>query len=481
MSEHINEQIEKMPEQTKGNGIGKLLTKKVAIIGGVAGIAVAAVVGLGIYNAPVNRLNRQLDLAHKYLEEQDFEQAVIAFNEAIEIDERCIEAYAGGIEAYLQSGNTEELSVFYEKALEVVRSASNEEMQGNTDDICAIYGAADEVYDDLNKSLEILEEGRAAVGEIPEAEDIETDLSNTLTEYLDKLLSEKNYAEAKTLIEKHKSDELDVDLNSYLATVEKEEKAEAEKVAFLSEVYKFMENGEAFSLTNWTYKKEVATPFVQNMESDCSVYIPEDAMGLNGLGVGVYKFGVTSQVETPYYFYYGYYKDGVRQGEGISLYNFGDAMTVLFEGNWENDAPNGEGKEATYGPNGDVYVSGNLVNGLWDGEVSTYCDDWFEGTEYFMTWSASNGVPSEDKTSEYASLYAPVSYNTTANGGEVIASGGFFTRGYDYEALKEDEYIYAYDQKRYLWTTLNSTIGVLGYGTEWEDYGKQWAELELDN
>lgn len=471
-----------MSEQTNVRGIANLLKKRATVIGIVVGVVVVVVLGgLGIYNSPANRLERQLDLGQKYLEEQNYEQATVAFNKAIEIDDKCLEAYAGAIEAYVQSGNTEGLTVFYETALEAVRNASVEEIQESMDEVCSIYSAADEVYDDLDKTLEILEEGYVVVDEVPEAEDVESDLGRILIEYLDKLLSEKNYAEAKTLIEKHKSDELDVDLNSYLTTVEKEEKAEAEKVAFLSEVYKFMEDGEAFSLTNWTYKKEVATPFVQNMESDCSVYIPEDAMGLNGLGVGVYKFGVTSQVETPYYFYYGYYKDGVRQGEGISLYNFGDAMTVLFEGNWENDAPNGEGKEATYGPNGDVYVSGNLVNGLWEGEVSTYCDDWFEGTEYFMTWSASNGVPTEDKTSEYASLYAPVSHNTTANGGGVIGAGFGFTRGLDYEALKEDEYIYAYDQKRYLWTTLDSTIGVLGYGTEWEDYGKQWAELEFDN
>ncbi len=443
-----------MIEKLKSNMKTKSFSKIIIAIGIV--VAIAILIGLGIYNSPVNRLKRQLDLGQKYLEEQNYEQAVIAFNKAIEIDDRCLEAYVGGIEAYLQMGNTEELTVFYESALEVVRSISKEECQKNSDAICTIYSAAYEVYDDWDKALEILQEAYTKLEGMPEAEIIKEKLSKILKDYLDKLIKEKKFEEIKALIEKYKG--IEANLDSYIDLIEKAEKEEQEKVAFFGDIFEWMKEGKYSSLTDWTYKKEIATPFVNNMESDYCVYIPEDSSGLNGMGVGVYKFGIETDRGPAYYFYYGNYENGVRKGEGITLYNNGDAMTVLFYGNWENDAPNGEGMEVLYGPNSDVYVSGNLVNGLWDGEVSHYCDNWFEGITHTITYTAINGIPTEDKTAEYISLYPQENKKT-----------GMITLNYDLY-LDEDEYIYAYDQKYHLFIRKDAKIGVLGYGTQWEEW-----------
>ena len=98
------------------NNASKKKDNKVLMGGIIAAVilVLAAGIGFGIYNSPSNRLSRQLDLGQKYLEEMDYEQAKIAFEEAIAIDEKCTEAYIGLTEAYI--GMNE-----YDKALETAQ------------------------------------------------------------------------------------------------------------------------------------------------------------------------------------------------------------------------------------------------------------------------------------------------------------------------------------------------------------------------
>lgn len=60
-----------------------------------------------------SKLQEQLDLGQKYLAEADFENALIAFETAIEIDDKCVEAYIGAAEAYIGLGEPQ-------KALEIL-------------------------------------------------------------------------------------------------------------------------------------------------------------------------------------------------------------------------------------------------------------------------------------------------------------------------------------------------------------------------
>ena len=93
------------------NRLPKKKNNKVIIIGIILTAIIAFVVGLIIYNSSDNSISEQLDLGQKYLEEQDYEQAVIAFNTVIEIDDKCVEAYIGLAETYIRMGE-------YDKALE---------------------------------------------------------------------------------------------------------------------------------------------------------------------------------------------------------------------------------------------------------------------------------------------------------------------------------------------------------------------------
>ena len=96
----------------------------------------------------------QYDLGIRYLEEENYEDAIVAFSEAIKIDPNRTPAYIGRGDAYILSGETEEhlelALVDYQQVL-------------NLDDTVpgAYLGIAD-VYirqGDYDKALEILKDG----------------------------------------------------------------------------------------------------------------------------------------------------------------------------------------------------------------------------------------------------------------------------------------------------------------------------------
>ena len=96
------------------NSLAKKKTNKGIIIGIIVAAIIAFMIGIIIYNGSDNDVSEQLDLGQKYLEDQDYEQAIVAFNKAIEIDDKCSEAYVGLVETYIRMGE-------YDKALETAQ------------------------------------------------------------------------------------------------------------------------------------------------------------------------------------------------------------------------------------------------------------------------------------------------------------------------------------------------------------------------
>ena len=82
----------------------------------VAVIIIALAVGIGfvISRGSTKNLPEQLELGQKYMEEMDYEQAVVTFSGIIEIDDKCVEAYLGLTETYIRMGE-------YDKALETAQ------------------------------------------------------------------------------------------------------------------------------------------------------------------------------------------------------------------------------------------------------------------------------------------------------------------------------------------------------------------------
>lgn len=108
----------------------------------------------------------QYDLGVRYLSEGNYQEAIIAFTAAIEIDPKQAPAYVGRGDAYIGSGETEEnlaaAQADYEAAIEL-----------NETNACAYLGLAD-VYirkGDYDKALEVLRLGLEKTGQNQEIAD----------------------------------------------------------------------------------------------------------------------------------------------------------------------------------------------------------------------------------------------------------------------------------------------------------------------
>lgn len=177
--------VEKSDTSGKSNG------KKWGIIGGVALILIALIVGIRIYNSPKNRLSRQLDLGNRYLEEQNYEQAIVEFDKAVAIDPMNVDAYLGKAQAY-------------------------------------------EGMSDLENALETLWTGYDQTGD----EQIREVASGCLKSYIEQLIAEERYDETEALIEKYRDKVLGVDFQKYLDEID-ELKAEVELEELLANVPSF--------------------------------------------------------------------------------------------------------------------------------------------------------------------------------------------------------------------------------------------------
>ena len=136
-------------------------TKKLyMIIGAAIVIIIAILIGVNIYNSPQRRLERLLDLGNTYLDNGQYEEAALTFEQAIAIDDKCVEAYAGGVEAYVNLDDTAGMTAFYNKALTAVEGLDEGLVTEKIEYVAEIYLAADNVYGfDKARAIETLEQG----------------------------------------------------------------------------------------------------------------------------------------------------------------------------------------------------------------------------------------------------------------------------------------------------------------------------------
>lgn len=99
---------------------------------------IAVLVGVFVFittsaKNPDRELKLQLDLGARYLQENNYEQAIAAFDVAISIDPKCSEAYIGLANTYvamakeaIASGDTELAMGYYDMAIEVLERGINE-------------------------------------------------------------------------------------------------------------------------------------------------------------------------------------------------------------------------------------------------------------------------------------------------------------------------------------------------------------------
>lgn len=191
-----------------------------------------------------------------------------------------------------------------------------------------------------------------------------------------------------------------------------------------------------------------AEKLANSMAQTAYVYAPSGfSKDYSGIGCGLYTYGEPSvdeegNVHTKYYFYFGNYKNGVRSGYGFSFAKSKEGSYRGFEGNWENDAPEGFGAEyisnfisknspAEY----QSVIFGNFTKGIENGimtaliRLTDAAEEMFKGT-----YEATNGVaPSVPTVTENYELLTEVPQDQI-----VIAVIPSINKGYDiYNVLYE--------------------------------------------
>ena len=178
----------------------KNVRKKIIIIFSAIAVLLLNCAGIGIYNSPENRLARQLDLGYQYLQEGKYKEAVLVFEQIIAIDNKCIKAYAGELEAYIAIGDRANMEKFYEKALSVVGSLDEKTVKTNMDYIAEIYMSACYVYGEgTQQAAEVMEEGLQITHGRSE---VKKQLGNNYLIIADSKMNKKEYEEAMSTYHK---------------------------------------------------------------------------------------------------------------------------------------------------------------------------------------------------------------------------------------------------------------------------------------
>lgn len=173
----------------------------IIVIIAIVVIAVTAAAFFLTGSSAKNSYQTQYELGEQYLEEADYEQAVVAFTAAIEIEPEETDAYLGRAEAYIGLNDDESL----EAALTDCRTVID--LDGTK---TQAYISASEVYiirEEYEEAQSVLEEGLARNPEdedladaLEEAEDLieEAELTGRYQAYSEKLTQlQETYGEAK--------------------------------------------------------------------------------------------------------------------------------------------------------------------------------------------------------------------------------------------------------------------------------------------
>lgn len=433
----------------------------------VIGIAILAVVmavaGIGIYayNTPANRLNRLLDLGEKYLSEMNYEQAAVVFQDALEIEPSCLQAYAGGIEAYKGLDDTASLQIFYQNAVDTMTSMDNDTFNENMELAINIFIQAGDVYKDKPKdAADIIELGYdltdhdkriidplVEIYEIlvdiyqndgdydkeldiydkilevqPDNEDALHNRSERLEAYLELLISTGDVDKAEELIRKYQDVIDDVDFEKYISQVATLKEQIAIREDLLKRAYELMAAEDYVAMTEIDGSDE-ARAVAEALNGAPGIYTPDGfTEDYTGVAVGIYPYEYDN--ETDHYFYYGNFVNGIREGHGI---RFGSSSThySIYDGPWQNDSPNGEGAYTTYNRQSEdeeygsyciMTETGNFTNGLHDGEFTRILNEINHDFSFTGSYIADNGQVSDvwDQYPQYH--HYERLYNTHMNG-----------------------------------------------------------------
>lgn len=414
----------------------KKKNKLFPIIIGVTAVVVLAltVAGIYAYNTPANRLSRLLELGQRYLDELEYERAAVTFQDALDIEPKCLIAYAGGIEAYIGLDDTSSLQEFYQGAIDTMDGMDDEELAADMELAVEIFVQADNVYpDDIGKAVTVLEQGYertdhnsqvvdALVGDYgtmagncresgdtdgeldlydrildiqPDNENTRRSRSTRVREYLEKLLDEGNLEKAEELIRRYRDVIDDIDFGEYQRRIDTMREEAVARDALLQQVYTLMAAQDYVAMAELDGAEET-NAVVATLGGSPGIYAPEGfTADYTGIAAGIYPFR-----EGVYNFYYGEYVNGIRSGQGI-LFVSSSTYYEISDVPWQNDAPNGNGtvtgyyrqsEEEEYGSYYITVDTGTFTDGLYNGEFTkTMQDNYTTGHAFRGAYIADMG------------------------------------------------------------------------------------------
>ncbi len=269
-------------------------------------------------------------------------------------------------------------------------------------------------YDLTNGSESVTERGRDAV-----------------TSYISSLVKIDKYTEAYQYLSNYYN-KFKLDRDTIKAEISKAEELYSAKTELLSNVYKAMEpcysmlkgnfskegreqiDGMDFGLFSYDWLDMLmldGSDYAQLVSVNCDengACFAKDGFSADytGTACALYPYGEKFINEegkevVSYYFFFGDFVNGKREGYGICFIKTGTSSYYCFEGTWTNDAPNGFG--VYYRRNTYAYTSlaeytevtfGNYVDGYQDGKVIVRITaNEQPGTIFEGSYNVTNGEP----------------------------------------------------------------------------------------
>ena len=184
-------------------------------------------------------------------------------------------------------------------------------------------------------------------------------------------------------------------------------------LGLLEKAYEYMSQADYISMMNvdGTDAADNVVSIMRNRGTDEMLYSPtyNGEADYTGEAVGVYI------VPEGYYFFYGEYVNGVREGEGTSFWvTTGSYRYETYIGEWKNGKPNGEGIMYTQDDSAgtQISVSGHFTDGLQDGTMGySYYNTW-NNAYYYEEYEAVSGdaqaIDLTDEENDYMGAYYTV-------------------------------------------------------------------------
>ena len=461
------------------NGNGGKAHKKTGLIVTLVVVVLLLAAAAGAYFmffTPEKRLDRAMEKAKKAMEEQRYDDAEKYYRDALDIDDKNMEAVNGCMDALIKVEKNDDAKAQYNKFREEIKKYSDKDVKSNGKLLDEFYAKAGDMYEEgCDEYVTIVEEGYDLVASdtirdelvtayiknaddfvtytdydarievynkalelVPDNQDALDKRAGCAKDALEGMINNGDYDGAEAFIDKYKDIVTGVDYDIYESQIETFRKNQAMIKETMENAEEYMSGKDYESMLS-VDNSEGAELIYSTMQGDQYIYAAgEDTTGYTGTAVALCKY------EDGYYFYYGSFEDGIRSGEGSSFAATGSSTYRAYEGSWADGAPNGSGKaiESSASDNsGESYVcyyTGNLVNGLFDGAVSASLES--GGSTYTGSFTASNGVVS-DVSDNYPNYTFSGSYSKIY----VVMENG--TSQYWYDGFDDGD-----------------KIGVLGYG-----------------